>query len=133
MPADVPLLQCSGSCLVPGDLPGPGATAAALWQVSCLLAVPLHTPCPRAWGDGAGSLQEDCRVRRLSSCVSHVDREGPSLLPGHQRAMATLVVPQVGAWAQLTHQRGLARSDVVEVSQMQVGSHGPGSPKAQCR
>lgn len=67
--------------------------------------------------------------------MSRLDREGPSLLPGHQwsqraRARATLVVPQVGTWARLTHQRGLARSDLDEVSQVQVGSHGHGGPEA---
>lgn len=153
MPADVPLLRCSGSCLVPGDLPGPGATAAALWQVSCLLAVPSHPRCPRAWGGWCWQPTRGLQGQERSSRVSCLGREGASLLPDHQRsqrARATLGSPRfkLGTWARLINQRGapqgLARPDLAEVGQAQAGSRGQRrhtapqfgggreGPKAQC-
>lgn len=95
MLANVPLLHCSGSCLVPGDLPGPGTTTAALWQVSCLPTVSSWPRRPMAWGDGGGSPQGDCRARRgAAGCPSWTGRDsGFSWPPAVPEGRGHLAVP----------------------------------------
>lgn len=83
MPADVPLLHCSGSCLEPGDLPRPGAAAAALWQVSRVLAVPSHPWCPG--GTWLAACEGTAGLGKEQLAVPP-GWEGPLLLPGHQRS-----------------------------------------------